>query len=40
MTTRKTPLAATATPDADDALFVASLEKGMRVLDAFRDASD
>lgn len=40
MTTRPPPVAATASADADDPLFVASLEKGMRVLDAFRDASD
>ena len=40
MTTRKTSLPDTAVTDPDDALFVASLEKGMRVLDAFRDAAD
>ncbi|CAB3847382.1 IclR family transcriptional regulator [Achromobacter piechaudii] len=40
MTTRKTPPPDTAVTDPDDALFVASLEKGMRVLDAFRDAAD
>ncbi|NMK48932.1 IclR family transcriptional regulator C-terminal domain-containing protein [Achromobacter sp. Bel] len=40
MTTRPPPVADPAPADADDPLFVASLEKGMRVLDAFRDASD
>ncbi|WP_332609098.1 IclR family transcriptional regulator [Achromobacter sp. ESBL13] len=40
MTTRIAHPTNTATPDADDPLFVASLEKGMRVLDAFRDATD
>lgn len=40
MTTRPPSVADTAAVDSDDPLFVASLEKGMRVLDAFRDASD
>jgi len=40
MTPHQTPVADPPTSDADDPLFVASLEKGMRVLDAFRDASD
>jgi len=40
MTTRLPSVADTAAVDSDDPLFVASLEKGMRVLDAFRDASD
>ncbi|SSW73254.1 Pca regulon regulatory protein [Achromobacter veterisilvae] len=43
MTTRSSPASEAASPpaaDADDPLFVASLEKGVRVLEAFRDAGD
>lgn len=41
MATRKPPAAELpAAPSADDPLFVASLEKGMRVLEAFRDATE